>query len=200
MAEKKYKSATGVDEFYYGVLAVDTDSSASVTKVERIKFLQNIEVELPQEIVRAYGDNTTAELAISNGNVTVATTFHTVPTEDKAVLFGLETVDGITSYGADDNPPYVACVFAKTYGNGATEWVGLLKGMFMRPGISGKTKEDGTEFTSDEVSGEFMERFAEGFADDKTVIFARDEKGETINRDALFLKVFGVAYPAVVGV
>lgn len=193
--EKSYKSTTGVDEFYYGVLAIDTDTEASVTKVDRVRFLQSIEVELPQEIVRAYGDNQTAELAVTSGNVSVSTTFHTVPIEDKIVLHGLETVDGVTAYGANDNPPYVACVFAKTYESGAKEWVGLTKGMFMRASISGATKEDGTEFTSDEVTSEFMERFVEGFTTKKTVLLGRDEKGETTVRDALFMNVFGVAYP-----
>ncbi|MET3322408.1 UNVERIFIED_ORG: hypothetical protein ABIC97_005544 [Peribacillus simplex] len=42
---------------------------------------------MPQEAMRAYGDNGTAEIAISGGNVTVSTQFHKVPIQDKNILF-----------------------------------------------------------------------------------------------------------------
>lgn len=195
MAVKNYKSSTGVDEFYYAPL-LDVPALAVYTEaIDRVKFLQTIEIEHPQELTRAYGDNKTAELAVSNGNVTVSAAFHKLPVEDKNVLFGLETVDGISSYGGEDNPPYVACVFAKTFEDGSKEWVGLTKGMFMKTNLAGQTKEDGTTFSTDEISAEFMERTVDGFANEKTVLTAVDAKGSTVNRDALFMKVFGLVYP-----
>lgn len=69
----------------------------------------------PQEAMRAYGDNRTAEIAISGGNITVSTQFYKVPVQDKNILFGLETVDGLLSVGSDDVPPYVAAVFTNTF-------------------------------------------------------------------------------------
>lgn len=196
VVEKSYRASTGVDEFYYALVTKDDATSFTAGDIERVEYLQEIKVEMPQEPVRAYGDNKTAELAVSNGNVSVSSKFHTIPTEDKAVLFGLEkSTEGLYSYGSEDTPPYVACVFAKTYEDGSKEWVGLTKGMFMRPSIDAKTKETNVDFSSDEVTAEFMERFVEGFATDKTVLFGRDPKGETASRDALFTKIFGKAYP-----
>lgn len=192
---KSYKASTGVDEFYYALLTADDESSFTAATIERVKFLQTIEIEMPQEMVRAYGDNKTAEIATSNGNTTITTGFHTLPMEDRVKLFGLEVVEGLAAYGSNDNPPYVTCVFARTYEDGSKEWVGLTKGKFMRTPISGQTKEDATEFSTSEMTGEFMERFVDGFADEKTCVFGRDEKGETTNRDTLFQKVFGQAYP-----
>lgn len=192
---KKYKSSTGVDEFFYAPILTETDTTFSTGPIERVKFLQTIDVELPQEIIRAYGDNKTAELATSNGNVSVSGAFHVLPTEDKAVLFGLEVVDGLYSYGAEDEPPYVACAFMKTYEDGSKQWVGLTKGMFMRSKISGKTAEENTEFQSDEITGEFMERVTTSFTTYKTVLFGADEKGLDVNRDALFMEIFGQVYP-----
>jgi phi13 family phage major tail protein len=161
-----------------------------------VKFLQTISIEMPQEAVRAYGDNQTAEIAVSSGNTTITSAFHKLPDEDKAVLFGLEkTVGGLYSYGSNDSPPYVACVFAKTYEDGSKEWVGLTKGIFMRPNVEGKTKEDGVEFSSEEISAEFMDREVAGFNEEKSVIFGRDAKGVTVQRDALFTAVFGKPYP-----
>lgn len=193
MAEKNYRATTGVDEFYYATLD-DTGTAVTNMDPERVKFLQSITVDMPQEAVRAYGDNRTAEIAVANGNITVTSAFHKLPIEDKAILFGLESNDGLHSFG-DDNPPYVACVFAKTYQDGSKEWVGLTKGMFMRPSIAGTTREDGIEFGSEEISAEFMEREVDGFSEPKSVLFGADSSGETTTRDALFMAVFGTTYP-----
>ena len=189
--EKNYRAATGVDEFYYAVLG----ASDVAGEIERVKFLQNISVEMPQEVVRAYGDNTTAEMATSNGDVSVSSQFHKIPIEDKQTLLGWETVDGISATGSQDNPPYVAVVFAKTYEDGSREYVGLPKGMFTRPNVEGQTKEDGVEFSNETIEAQFMDRKVEGFAQEKSVLFAYDEKGITTNRDALFQKIFGKGHP-----
>lgn len=194
MADKNYRASTGVDEFYYGVL--DETGVATITGTpERVEFLQNITIEMPQEAVRAYGDNRTAEIAVSSGNISVTGAFHTIPNEDKAVLFGLDTVTGLTAYGSTDTPPYVAAIFSKTYEDGSREWVGLTKGMFMRPSINGTTKADGVEFSSEEMTAEFMDRDVAGFDDAKSVIFGRDLPGATVQRDALFAAVFGAPHP-----
>lgn len=193
--EKNYRASTGVDEFYYAQLD-ETSTAVTLGTPERVKFLQNITVEMPQEAVRAYGDNTTAEIAVASGNTTVTSAFHKIPEEDKQVLFGLEkSADGLYAYGSDDTPPYVACVFAKTYEDGSKEYVGLTKGIFLRPNIEGQTKQDGVDFSSEEMSAEFMDREVAGFNEEKSVIFGRDNKGETTQRDALFQAVFGQAYP-----
>lgn len=190
--EKNYRASTGVDEFYYGVVG----DALITTAIERVKFLQNITVNMPQEIVRAYGDNMTAELAVSSGDVSVTSGFHKIPIEDKQKLLGWETVEGLTATGSNDNPPYVACVFAKTYEDGSKEYVGLPKGMFTRPSVSGDSKAASTTFSSEEITAQFMDREVTGFSEEKSVIFAEDAKGATVNRDALFLKIFGLAYPA----
>lgn len=196
MAEKNTKSAVGVDEFYYAVLD-ETGVTVTTGVPERIKFLQTLNVDMPQEAVRAYGDNTTAEIAISSGDISVTSAFHKLPDEDKEVLFGLEkTVGGLYAYGSTDTPPYVACAFAKTYADGSKEWVGLTKGVFMRAPINGQTKEGGVTFSNEEVSAQFMDREVDGFNEEKSVIFGRDAKGVNVQRDALFTAVFGQAHPA----
>ncbi|MFH0070539.1 major tail protein [Peribacillus sp. NPDC056705] len=184
-----------MDEFYYAVITDEDEKSFKTGEITRIKFLQEIEVEMPQEAMRAYGDNRTAEIAISGGNITVSTQFHKVPVQDKNILFGLEQVDGLSSVGSDDVPPCVAAVFTKTFEDGSKEWVGLTKGMFMRSKISGKTKEENKNFDNEEVTGEFMERYVEGAKSEKSVLFGADKKGETDNRDSLFQKIFGKPYP-----
>lgn len=193
MSGKKYRSSTGVTEFYYAVL---NDSNEAVGVPERIEFLQTLTITSEQTPVRAYGDNKTAELAVSSGNTTVSSAFHKLPLEDRKTLLGLEeTTEGLTGYGSSDNPPYVACAFAKTHEDGSKEWVGLPKGMFMRPNVNAQTKQEGVTFSADEISAEFMDREVPGFDDEKSVVFGSDEKGSTTARDALFQAVFGQAYP-----
>lgn len=197
--EKNYRRETGVDEFYYGTL--DETGTAIITgEIERVKFLQNITIEMAQEIVKAHGDNKVAEMAVSNGDISVTSGFHKIPNEDKVILFGLEkTADGLIGSGSSDSPPYVACVFAKTYEDGSKEWVGLPKGIFMRPNVEGQTKEGGSvEFGADETSAEFMDREVEGFEKEQSVVFAKDEKGANTQRDALFQAIFGTVYPGSV--
>ncbi len=190
--EKNYRASTGVDEFYYGEIG----DGITATTIERVKFLQEITVEMPQEVVRAYGDNTTAEMAVSNGDISVNSTFHKIPIEDKQRLLGLETVEGLTAVGGTDKPPYVGVIFAKTFEDGSKEYVGLPKGIFTRPNVSGKSKAGGTtEFNTEEIVAQFMDRKVTGFESDKSVIFAADKKGVNTNRDALFTKIFGLAHP-----
>ncbi|MFK3938942.1 major tail protein [Alkalihalobacillus sp. NPDC078783] len=189
---KSYRSSTGVDKFFYAPLASDNSIEDII---ERVKFLQNINVEMPQEPVRAYGDNQVAEIAVAAGDISVTSAFHKLPEEDKIKLLGLETVEGISAYGSSDTPPYVAVIFAKTYEDGSTEWVGLPKGLFLRPNVSGQTKQGGVEFQPDEISAAFMDRQVDGFTDDKSVLFGKDKKGSTTNRDALFQIIFGKPVP-----
>lgn len=191
MAEKLYRASTGVDEFYYGEIDESTNALEEGKNIERVKFLQTINVEMPQEIVRAYGDNKTAEMATSSGDITVTSGFHKIPLEDKERLLGWEKQDEIYSVGSGDISPYVAVMFAKTYEDGSREYVGLPKGLFTRPNIEGQTKEDGVEFSSEEIEAQFMDRKVEGFDKEKSVLFAVDKKGETTNRDKMIKKLFG---------
>lgn len=191
MAEKVYRASTGVDEFYYGEIDETTNALEEGKNIERVKFLQTINVEMPQEIVRAYGDNKTAEMATSSGDITVTSGFHKIPLEDKERLLGWEKQDGIYSVGSEDISPYVAVIFAKTYEDGSREYVGLPKGIFTRPNVEGQTKEDGVEFSSEEIEAQFMDRKVEGFEKEKSVLFAVDKRGETTNRDKLVKMLFG---------
>lgn len=190
---KRYSAPTGVSHFYYGVL--DGNQIEAESTPERVKFAQTITAEMPQEATRAHGDNVTAEIAISSGNVTLSGAFHTIPDEDKVKLLGQETVDGITAIGSEDKPPYVGVVFCQTFEDGSRRWLGFTKGMFMRNNVEAQTKTESTEFSSEEINAEFMSREVEGFDKRKVALRGYDEEGETTNRDTIFTKIFGVPYP-----
>lgn len=190
---RKYNSFTGIRGFHYKPL--DSEKVGSVTDPQAIKYLQEISVSKEQSIEKGYGDNVVAELAVSNGTVELESTFHHLPIEDREVLFGLDkSEEGILGVG-NNTPPYVSVIFEKTTESGASEYVGLLKGMFTFPEMSGQTKEDGVEFSQDQSTGEFMQAEVEGFENEQTMLLGRDEKGSTVMRDAIWKKVFGIAHP-----
>ena len=194
MAEtKKYSGRVGVTNFYYAVL--NDDNTIVGEAPERIRFLQNMNIEFAQEISKAHGDNQTAEIAVANGDVNVTTQFHSIPQVDQDIIFGAEVVDGISSYGGDDTPPYIALVCEVTHNDGSSSWLGLPKGKFTRPSEENQTKADGVEFASDSVSGEFMDRDVDGYEKPKSYLKGYEETGSTAVRDALFQKVFGTAFP-----
>src|SRR5690625_3404009 len=183
MAEEKknYKSFTGLKEFYYGELDEVTNAIKG-SEAERIKFIQNISIETPQEIVKAPGDNVIAEMAISTDSTTLTTTFHTLPIEDKKRLYGLKDLNGLTAVTGNPKPPYVACMFARTNEKGGTEWIGFTKGMFMMPNIEGQTKEPGSvEFGTAETEGEFMSREVSGLDEKVTYLIGMTSQAKLHN-------------------
>ena len=190
MAEKEYRSFTGLTEFYY---MVHGESGVEVvTEPERIKYLQEISVSKEQDIEKAYGDNQVAEMAVANGTIEVEAGFHKLPLEDRVKLFGLEeSEEGIVAVG-NDTPPYVAVMFAKTMEDGSREYVGLPKGLFTFPELEGKTKEDGVEFSSDSSKAEFMQAKVAGFEEEKAMLLGHDKKGSTVAKDAIMKAVFNI--------
>lgn len=189
MAEKSYRSFTGLSGFKYKA------EGSTVSTVEDIKYLQEISVSKEQSIEKAYGDNKVAEMAVTNGTVELESTFHKLPLEDRTVLFGLtKSENGVIGVG-NNTPPYVAVMFEKTMEDGSIEYVGLPKGIFTFPEMSGNTKEDGVEFSQDQSTGEFMQAEVEGFEEEQTMLLGHDEKGSTTMRDAIYQAVFGIAHP-----
>jgi phi13 family phage major tail protein len=185
---KSYNSFTGLTGFYYKV------EGENAQKAERIEFLKEVSVSKDQDIEKAYGDNTVAEMAVSNGTIELESTFHHLPLEDRIKLFGLEKDNDGVVYVGDDTPPYVAVIFEKTTEKGS-EYVGLPKGLFTFPEVEGKTKEDGVEFSEDQSKGEFMPTDINGVEGKKAMILGYDEKGSTKMRDAIWTKVFGEEHP-----
>lgn len=190
---KQYNSFTGLTGFYYKVHGEDGVKGG--TNPERIKYLQEISVSKEQSIERAYGDNTTAELAVASGTTEVESTFHHLPLEDRVALFGLTKNDDGVVFVGEQTPPYVACLFEKTTESGAREVVGLFKGIFTLPEIEGQTKEDKVEFSQDKSKAEFMSVDVEGVEGMQSFVLGRDEKGSTKMRDAIYKLVFGEEHP-----
>lgn len=198
MAEDKrnFLSFTGLTDFYYGVLK-DDDSGIDEDEATRINFLQNISISTPQTIEKAYGDNMTAEMAVSTDATQLTTQFHHLPLEDRTIIYGFEeSGDGeIVGLPGSPNPPYVSCMFARTKEDGTKEYIGFPKGKFTIADVEGETKGESVTFGSDSTQGEFMPRKVAGFEKEMAYLIVADKPGETTNRDALYQLIFGVEFP-----
>lgn len=192
--EKNYLSFTGLTDFYYGTTKAN-DSGINEEQAERIKFLQNINISTPQEIVKAFGDNGVAEMAMSTDATQLTTQFHKIPIEDRTIIYGWETVDDMHGLSDNPNPPYVTCMFTRTMEDGSTEHIGFTKGKFKMADVEGETKGESVTFGSDSTEGEFMAREVDGFEKKMTFIIVADKPRETENRDKLYKKIFGVEHP-----
>ncbi|WP_390902748.1 major tail protein, partial [Staphylococcus arlettae] len=92
----------------------------------------------------------------------------------------------VYGFGKSTGITYSAVAIPRTMEDGSMEWFGLSKGVFTRPNKEGQTKEDGVEFGSDEIEGQFMERQVGGFNEELAVLMAYDDKGSTAGRDSIF--------------
>lgn len=176
--------AIGVSNFYYAPILKDTENEWETGAGTRIRFLKEIEVDRPQDTEEDYGDDMVAATAVSNGKLSVKTTFVTVPADDKAFLNGAKKGVGGYKYGAKDIPPDVAIVFERRNHDESSEWVGLFKGKFTRSSIKGQTKQDKVEFQNDDVEGNFIDRLF----DESSHVTGYDKKGSTTGRDYVFME------------
>ncbi|EGQ3776021.1 Ig-like domain-containing protein [Staphylococcus pseudintermedius] len=182
--------AIGVTNFYWAPIKTDDGEKFEVESGHRTRFLKEIEVDRPQEVEEEYGDNMVAATAVSNGKLSVKTTFVSIPAEQKAFLAGAKKGKNGFKYGANDIPPDVAVVFERTNHDGSSEWVGLFKGKFTRPNLSGQTKQDKVEFQNDEVEGSFVDRLY----DESSHVTGFDKKGANAGRDYVFTETFGKTF------
>lgn len=184
---KSYRANVGISGFYYAKLIEDTESNAEYGEKVYVPFPQSVGIETEQEIVKSYGGNTVAEMAVSTGITTLTMGFHHLPLEVRQDLLGLEVEDGLTIQKSSVTPPYVAIILQQDKANGDAELVGLTKGMFQLPSVEGTTKEDSIEFQNAEIEGEFSARLFDDVTQVLAEVKADDAEG---TREKFEAKVF----------
>ena len=189
----RYNAATGLGKMYYAVLTEQPDGSVQVGDIKDVDYVQEMELEFGEELERAYGSNKVAEIAKSAGETTLSLTFHKLPIDVQKDLLGLvehDTNSNVYGFSNSTGITYTAVAIPRTMEDGSMEWFGLSKGVFTRPNKEGQTKEDGVEFGSDEIEGQFMERKVGGFEEELAVMMAYDPKNSTEGKDSIFQSIF----------
>ncbi|PTK69139.1 major tail protein [Staphylococcus haemolyticus] len=196
----RYNAATGLGKMYYAVLKENADGSVETSAIKEVDYVQELSIEFGEELEKAYGSNKVAEIAKSAGETQLSLTFHKLPIDVQKDLLGLiehESNKSVYGFGKSSGITYTAVAIPRTMEDGSQEWFGLSKGVFTRPNKEGQTKEDGVEFGSDEIEGQFMERAVDGFNEELAVVMAYDDKGKTEGRDTIFNSIFGQAFDTV---
>ncbi|QDW87820.1 major tail protein [Staphylococcus hominis] len=196
----RYNAATGLGKLYYAVLTEEQDGRVTTSTIKEVDYVQEMSIEFGEELEKAYGSNKVAEIAKSAGETQLSLTFHKLPIDVQKDLLGLiahKSAANTYGFGKSTGITYAAVAIPRTMEDGSMEWFGLSKGVFTRPNKEGKTKEDGVEFGSDEIEGQFMERKVEGFDEELAVMMSYDPKGSTEGRDAIFQSMFGKAFGTV---
>lgn len=189
----RYNASTGLGKMYYAVLNEQADGTVQTSAIKEVDYVQELALEFGEELEKAYGSNKVAEIAKSAGETSLSLTFHKLPIDVQKDLLGLiehETASNVYGFGKSSGITYSAVAIPRTMEDGSMEWFGLSKGVFTRPNKEGQTKEDGVEFGSDEIEGQFMERQVGGFNEELAVIMAYDDKGTTDGRDSIFDSIF----------
>lgn len=189
----RYNASTGLGKMYYAVLNEQADGTVQTSAIKEVDYVQELALEFGEELEKAYGSNKVAEIAKSAGETSLSLTFHKLPIDVQKDLLGLiehETASNVYGFGKSSGITYSAVAIPRTMEDGSMEWFGLSKGVFTRPNKEGQTKEDGVEFGSDEIEGQFMERQVGGFNEELAVIMAYDDKGTTEGRDSIFNSIF----------
>lgn len=196
----RYNAATGLGKMYYAVLREESDGAIATSGIKEVDYVQEMSIEFGEELEKAYGSNKVAEIAKSAGETQLSLTFHKLPIDVQKDLLGLiehETNKSVYGFGKSTGITYAAVAIPRTMEDGSKEWFGLSKGVFTRPNKEGQTKEDGVEFGSDEIEGQFMEREVEGFNEELAVVMAYDDNGKTEGRDTIFKSIFGKEFDSV---
>lgn len=196
----RYNAATGLGKLYYAVLTEEQDGRVTTSTIKEVDYVQEMSIEFGEELEKAYGSNKVAEIAKSAGETQLSLTFHKLPIDVQKDLLGLiahESAANTYGFGKSTGITYATVAIPRTMEDGSMEWFGLSKGVFTRPNKEGKTKEDGVEFGSDEIEGQFMERKVEGFDEELAVMMSYDPKGSTEGRDAVFQSMFGKGFETV---
>lgn len=189
----RYNASTGLGKMYYAVLNEQADGTVQTSAIKEVDYVQELALEFGEELEKAYGSNKVAEIAKSAGETSLSLTFHKLPIDVQKDLLGLiehETASNVYGFGKSSGITYSAVAIPRTMEDGSMEWFGLSKGVFTRPNKEGQTKEDGVEFSSEEIEGQFMERQVGGFNEELAVLMAYDEKGATEGRDSIFDSIF----------
>ncbi|WP_238093759.1 major tail protein [Staphylococcus massiliensis] len=190
----RYNASTGLGKLYYSVLQENESGQIENGPIKVVDYVQELSIEFGEELEKAYGSNKVAEIAKSAGETQVSLTFHKLPIDVQKDLLGLiehKENSNVYGFGKDTGITYTAVAIPRTMEDGSQDWFGLTKGVFTRPNKEGQTKEDGVEFGSDEIEGQFMERKIDGFDEELAVVMAYDDKGNTDGRDTIFTSVFG---------
>ncbi|MGG3067181.1 major tail protein [Bacillus glycinifermentans] len=179
----------GLENLVYAKLIKDEKGNIQYGPVQHFAPAISANVDTSNENSTLYADNGPIIVNSNTGETKVKIGTSEIPQAVLAEITGQKMVKGVIAWRQDAVPPYVALGFTGTKEDGNVRHVWLTKGRFGIPGTDWKTKEDKTDFQTEEIEGTFVQR------SDKVFKITGDSSVEGYEeyRDTFFDEVFDVS-------
>ena len=149
----------GLRDLYRAPITVD--ESGKETYGTPVRMAKAISAEMSVEVAEAilYADDGADEVVkeFISGELTLNVN-GLMPADLAAILGQTQDADGVVYAGEDDEPPYMAIGFRAKKANGMYKYIWLYKVKFAIPSENYNTKGDSIEFTTPEITGQFIKR------------------------------------------
>lgn len=149
----------GLRDLYRAPITVD--EGGKETYGTPVRMAKAISAEMSVEVAEAilYADDGADEVVkeFVNGELTLNVN-DLLPADLAAILGQTQDADGVVYAGEEDDPPYMAIGFRAKKANGMYKYIWLYKVKFAIPSENYETKGDSIEFTTPEITGQFIKR------------------------------------------
>lgn len=149
----------GLRDLYRAPITVGKGGEETYGTPERMA--KAISAEMSVEVAEAilYADDGADEVVkeFVSGELTLNVN-DLMPADLAAILGQTQDDDQVVYAGENDDPPYMAIGFRAKKANGMYKYIWLYKVKFAIPSESYQTKGDSIEFTTPEITGQFIKR------------------------------------------
>lgn len=160
------RALIGLDKFHYSVLLDDNAGGLIYGGMVAVPETIEANINTNSQSATLFADNKPAITYTTVGVVELSLTKATLPNEFLSVVLGNKMVGAVRHTTSTQNAPYVGVAWRQLYSDGSYAYVKLFKGKFSEPELNTKTKEDGVEFQTRAITGNFIATTFEETADD----------------------------------
>lgn len=149
----------GCDGLVYAIMTNEGSSAVAPTwgVVKEAPGVMNLKVNPNPAQETLFADNGPMETASTIGKIEVEIEKNELKIAERADLLGHQVdANGAMVSGDSDTPPFVAVGFRSLKSNGKFRYVWLYKGKFNDPEDNNETKNDGINFQTDTIKGQFL--------------------------------------------
>lgn len=149
----------GLRDLYKAPITIDEGGKEQYGTPTRMAKAISAEMSVNVAEAILYADDGADEIAKEFVDGELKLNVNDLPPAEIAALLGqTQDEDKVVYAGENDEPPYFAIGFRAKKSNGMYKYIWLYKVKFSIPSESYKTKGDGIEYTTPEITGKFIKR------------------------------------------
>lgn len=160
------RALVGLDQFHYSKMVSDAVDQLIYGGMVAVPDTIEMNVNTNSSAATLFADNKPAIAYTTIGVVEVSLVKATLPNEFLKDILGNKMVGAVRHTTNTQVSPYVGVAWRQLYSDGTYAYVKLFKGKFQEPENNSKTKEDGVEFQTRTVTGNFIATAFQATADD----------------------------------